>query len=77
MSDEAEIYLDPRRGWVIRTPITVPDSVLLKMCEHAVSEYTKQLATMPDGPKKRRLDSALRLLMMVQVTQEIVRPKAT
>ncbi len=75
-ADEAEIFLDLKRGWVIRTPMRVPDSTLLKMCRYAVETYTKQLATMPDGRAKRRLSSALRLLDMMHVVQEIT-PQAT
>jgi hypothetical protein len=73
--DDCEIFLDLRRGWVIRTPLRVPDSALLKMCRHAVDEYTKKLVGMPDGPAKRRLGSALRLLDMMHVVQEVVAPK--
>lgn len=69
--DDCEIFLDMRRGWVIRTPVRVPDSALLKMCRYAVETYTKKLATMPDGVAKRRLGSALRLLDMMHVVQEI------
>lgn len=71
MNDEAEIYLCPRRGWVIRSPITVPDSVLLKMCEHAIVTYTRAIAKWPDSPKKRALSLALPALAKVKVTQEI------
>jgi hypothetical protein len=74
MNDECDIYLDMRRGWVIRAPMRVPDSVLLKMCKYAVETYTKQLATMPDGRAKRRLSSALKLLDMMYVIQEITKP---
>lgn len=72
--DDCEIFLDLRRGWVIRTPMRVPDSALLKMCKFAVETYTKKLATMPDGRAKRRLGSALRLLDMMHVVQEITKP---
>lgn len=70
-TDDVDIYLDKRRGWVIRTPMRVPDSALLKMCEHALTTYTRQLATMPDGPQKRLLDFCLPLLAKMRVTQEI------
>lgn len=72
--DDCEIFLDLRRGWVIRTPVRVPDSALLKMCKFAVETYTKKLMTMKDGPAKKRLGSALRLLDMMQVIQEVVKP---
>lgn len=70
-SDEVEIYLCQRRGWVIRTPMRVPDSALLKMCRYAVETYTKKLAAMPDGEKKRALSANLLLLDMMRVTQEV------
>jgi hypothetical protein len=71
MTDEVDIYLCPRRGWVIRTPLRIPDSALLKMCAYALQTYTEKLVKMPDGPKKRALDLALPALAKVRVTQEI------
>lgn len=71
MTDDVDIYLCSRRGWVINTPMRVPDSALLKMCEHALATYTAKLATMPDGRAKRALDAALPLLAKMRVTQEI------
>jgi hypothetical protein len=73
MNDEAEIFLDMKRGWVIRTPMRVPDSVLLKMCRHALDTYAAKLTAMPDGAAKRRLDAALKHLAMMRVTQDITR----
>ena len=73
MNDEATIVLDMRRGWVIKTPVHVPDSVLLKMCRYALDTYTEKMLKMPDGPRKRRLDAALKHLAMMRVTQQIVR----
>jgi hypothetical protein len=69
--DDVDIYLDKRRGWVIRTPMRVPDSALLKMCEHALETYARKLTHMPDGPEKRLLDFCLPLLAKMRVTQEI------
>jgi hypothetical protein len=70
-TDDVDIYYCARRGWVINTPMRVPDSALLKMCEHAITTYTQYLKTMPDGPKRRQLDAVLPLLAKVRVTQEI------
>ena len=71
MTDDVEIYWCKRRGWVLRTPMRVPDSALLKMCEHAVTTYARAIANMPDCPDKRALDLALPLLAKLRVTQEV------
>jgi hypothetical protein len=71
VTDDVDIYLDARRGWVIRTPMRVPDSALLRMCQYAVQTYTQKLAGMRDGPAKKQLATSLRLLDMMIVTQEI------
>jgi hypothetical protein len=71
---EVELWLDERKGWLLRVPAKVPDSALKTMMAYAVTVYTDMHRKMPDGLRRRRLERAIGDLIKLKITQ-VVRPK--
>lgn len=78
MNDEAELSWHPRKGWLLRTPLSVPYSALLKLCEYAIASQVERYNAMPPThPKKRLLEYAIGELQKVKITQIVVPEKKT
>jgi hypothetical protein len=70
-ADEVELWLDRRRGWMLRVPERLPSDALRIMVAYALTMYSQEHDRMPDCARKRRLGRAIEDLIKLRITQVV------